>query len=67
MPCLRATCWKRTRYKAWITEAIDSYESLIDWQFKMTLVACNVLLNTPLKHDDKIDEANKLFEHTLQG
>lgn len=45
-------------------EAMASYQSLLDRQFKMSAVTCNVLLECLLKHE-RISEANKLFEHML--
>ncbi|OIV96251.1 hypothetical protein TanjilG_14928 [Lupinus angustifolius] len=47
-------------------EAIESYKSLMDRQFRMTPATCNVLLEVLLKHDKKT-EAWALFDQMLDN
>ncbi|KAL6184023.1 hypothetical protein ACLB2K_045430 [Fragaria x ananassa] len=47
-------------------EAMDSYRSLLDRQFRMIPATCNVLLEVLLKHDKK-KEAWALFEQMLDN
>lgn len=47
-------------------EAMDSYKSLMDRQFKMTPVTCNVLLEVLLKHGKKT-QAWALFDQMLDN
>ncbi|GMH14362.1 hypothetical protein Nepgr_016203 [Nepenthes gracilis] len=47
-------------------EAMESYRSLLNCQFKMTPATCNVLLETLLRHDRK-KEAWDLFDSMLDN
>ncbi|RHN43631.1 putative tetratricopeptide-like helical domain-containing protein [Medicago truncatula] len=47
-------------------EAMDSYKSFMDREFRMTPATCNVLLEVLLKHDKK-KEAWKLFDQMLDN
>ncbi|KAH7520981.1 hypothetical protein FEM48_Zijuj08G0203200 [Ziziphus jujuba var. spinosa] len=47
-------------------EAMDSYKSLLDRQFKMVPATCNVLLQVLLKHD-RTTEAWALFDQMLDN
>jgi pentatricopeptide repeat protein len=47
-------------------EAMDSYRSLLDMNFKMTPATCNVLLQTLFKHD-KHKEGDELWETMIDN